>query len=121
MRMWPWRGENAEARAKRVAHSYRHLAQQIAGGAYPDPIAALTALDEKWQGYRESAWVVPSQRPLDLTAWLPAGQLAEVLGIDARRLRDWARRGHIRVYEVDGLRRYSVGDVVNYQRLKRAS
>jgi predicted site-specific integrase-resolvase len=54
--------------------------------------------------------------PLDLDAWLAAGEVADVLGIAARRLRDWARYGHVRCYVADGVHRYSVGDVVNYQR-----
>lgn len=114
--MW----ESAEDRAKQVAHSYRRLAQRIADGDTDDPSIALEALDEHWSSHG-AGWVRPSQQPLDLDAWCTAGELAELLGIDPQRLRDWARRGHIRSgrFGVAMVRCYCVGDVVAYQRRRR--
>lgn len=120
VQQWPWPGDSREDRAKRVALSYRRLALAIAAGDVADPTAALADLDARWDE-RGAGWVAPTRAPLDLDAWLTAGEVARLLCIDPQRLRDWARRGHIRTMQAQlaGPRRYCVGDVVSYQRTRR--
>lgn len=118
MPQWPWSGDTREDRAKRVALSYRRLAQQFAAGDVTDQDGALADLDGRWRELG-AGWIEPTSVPLDLDAWLRAGAMAELLSIDPRCLRDWARLGHIRVLQMGGARHYCVGDIVGYQRKRR--
>jgi hypothetical protein len=112
----PWPTDSREDRARRVALSYRQLAELIIAGRLPDPDAALRRLDEKWQELAQG-WVVPTMAPLDPEAWLAPAELAELLYIEARALRDWHRLGHVRRMRHQGESapwRYNVGDVIRY-------
>jgi len=59
-------------------------------------------------------WVRPTHAPLDPDEWLTPADLAELLHIEPRALRDWHRRGHVRRIESPLGFRYSVGDVIRY-------
>lgn len=88
-------------------------------GEIADPATALAKLDSKWQELGQH-WLIPSMAPLDLDAWLPAGEMAELFHVDARAFRDWHRRGHIRMLiNATGQRCYCVGDIVEYARVRQ--
>jgi hypothetical protein len=110
---WPWPTDTREDRARRVALSYRQLAELIIAGRLPDPVASLRRLDDKWQELSQG-WVVPTMAPLDPDAWLPPADLAELMFIEARALKDWHRRGHVRRIRSATGWLYSVGDVIRY-------
>jgi hypothetical protein len=108
---WPWPGDSPEDRAKRIALAYRRQLAAV------DPLAAV-ALDDHWACVG-AGWVKPATAPLDLDEWLTPGEMADKLHIDPRRMRDWARRNKIRVLDVRGVRKYCVGDVIEYMRQVR--
>lgn len=110
---WPWPRDSREDRAKRVALSYRHLAE-----THPDLAAALNALDDRWTEYG-AGWVRPTPTPLRLDDWLTATDMANLFHQAPATVREWGRRGNIRTHTADGARRYNVGDVVAYQRTRR--
>ena len=112
---WPWPSDSREDRARRVALSYRRLMELALDGQIDDPATAFDALDAKWQELGQH-WVKPVEEPLNLDDWLSPTRLAVLFSLDARVFRDWARRGQIRVLDIDGQRRYNVGDVVAYSR-----
>jgi hypothetical protein len=118
MPSWPWPRDSREDRAKRVALSYRHALQQLAA---EDPAVAanLAAIDQRWADLG-AGWVRPTPVPLDLTEWLTAADMAELFHQAPKTVYAWGRRGRIRVsLRDDGTRRYNVGDVVEYQRIRR--
>jgi excisionase family DNA binding protein len=115
---WPWPADSREDRARRIALSYRRLIELALTGDIDNPATALADLDTKWQELGQT-WITPTQQPLRLDDWLTPAELAELLGIDARSFRDWARRGHIRAITTAGTRRYCVGDIVTYGAKRR--
>lgn len=109
---WPWPGDSREDRARRIALSYRHLAQTLDAG--------LTALlDATWRE-RGEGWVLPAHDPLRIDDWLTAPAMAALFHKDAKTIYDWGRRHNIRVMIVNGQRHYCVGDVVAYESSIRA-
>jgi hypothetical protein len=108
---WPWPGDSREDQAKRVALSYR------ARLLMADPVATAD-LDGHWTEHG-AHWVQPASAPLDLDEWLSPAEMADTLHIEPRCLRDWARRNKIRVLDDRGVRKYCVGDVVEYMRQTR--
>lgn len=114
---WPFPGDTALDRARRIAQSYR--AELVAA----DP-AAAALLDARAIQFGEG-WVTgETLATVDLDDVLPAPAMAEVVGEEPATIRQWAARGHIRKRK-DAKQRtvYRVGDVLDYQaqqRLKRA-
>lgn len=108
---WPWPGDSPEDKAKRVALAYRQRLEAC------NPLAAAE-LDTYWQAHG-AGWVTPAHTPLDLDEWLTPSEMADRLHIDPRRMRDWARRGQIRVMDINARRMYCVGDVIEHMRQTR--
>lgn len=107
-------GDTREDRAKRVALSYRRRLAEI------DP-GSVAQLDAHWREHG-AGWVEPAQTPLRLDDWHAAGEMSELLHINARALRDWARRHPYQfrlMHDARGRRLYCVGDVVEYMRKAR--
>ena len=116
---WPWPLDSTTDRARRVALSYRRLMELALAGQIDDPATAFDNLDSKWLELGQH-WIKPNEQPLNLDDWLTPGEMAALLCIDARALRDWARRGHLRIIHTStGQRRYNVGDVVSYAQNRR--
>jgi len=115
---WPWPGDNAVERAKRVALSYRHLLVQVAGGDVFDPSVALQAIDERWAELG-AGWILPTDSPLRLDDWLTDKEMAELFHLTPKQVYNWGYRGHIAVEIFGGERKYRVGDVVDYERHRR--
>lgn len=113
---WPWPENGRVDRTRRVATSYRRLLELALAGQIDDPAAALADLDNRWNELGQG-WVTPSDQPLYLDDWLTPSELAELFHVDSQSFRHWARRGHISsIVSTDGVRRYRVGDVVEYAR-----
>lgn len=114
---WPWPRDSREDRAKRVALSYRHAMEAFAE-EHVDVAGALRTLDDRWSELG-AGWVRPTLAPLDLDEWLPAAQMGDLFHQEAKTVREWGRRGNVRVEVFAGLQHYNVGDVVAYQRVRR--
>lgn len=118
MAPWPWPRDSREDRAKRVALSYRHLVETWTPGDI-DLGVALAALDDRWCDLG-AGWVRPIDGPLDLDEWLTDAEMGELFHQAPKTVYAWAHRGRIRFRLCnDGVRRYNVGDVVDYQRSRR--
>lgn len=115
---WPWPRDSREDRAKRIALSYRHLVEAIVRTEVDDVGGALACLDDRWCELG-AGWVRPSTLPLRLDDWLTSSEMAELFHQAPATVREWGRRGNVRVEMIDGARRYNVGDVVAYQRTRR--
>lgn len=117
---WPWPQDSREDRAKRVALSYRHLAEAAANGAIAvtNMAAALRKLDDQWT-VLGAGWVQPIPEPLNLDDWVTAPDMAGLFHVPARTIRDWGVRGNIRVRRDHGATMYNVGDVVDHGRRRR--
>ncbi|AMQ67041.1 MULTISPECIES: hypothetical protein [Mycolicibacterium] len=123
-RVWRFPGDTAEDKAKRVALSYRRLAEQM----NPDAVANL---DRQWQD-QGVYWTVPSDEPIDHDAWLTAADmvlhLKHLVTLNEQQIRQMAyrkRKGRDGIIEepgADGRPRYNVGDLLAYltrQRTRR--
>lgn len=115
---WPWPGDSREEKARRVALSYRHLVEVLLTTGLKDPQAALAELDAKWLDLQQF-WLFADRRPLNVDEWLSASEMAEIVFLPAQVIRMWGVRGHVRVRVLDGLNRYNVGDVVEYEAAQR--
>jgi predicted site-specific integrase-resolvase len=51
--------------------------------------------------------------------WLTAEEMGELFHQSPKSIYDWGRRGRIRVMVDYGVRRYNVGDVIEYARDRR--
>lgn len=115
-KVWRWPGDTREDKAKRVALSYRRLAERA------DP-AAVADLDRQWQA-EGVFWTVPSNSPIDTDAWLDAADivvhLQHLVHLTEHQVRQMAyrkRKGGDGILEEpgpDGRPRYNVGDLLGY-------
>lgn len=123
-KIWRWPGDTPEDKAKRVALSYRRIAELA------DP-QAVAKLDRHWQD-EGVFWTVPSSRPLDHDAWLTATDivvhLQHLVSLTEHQVRQMAYRkrkggdGILEELGADGRPRYNVGDLLAYltrQRTRR--
>lgn len=108
---WPWPGDNREERAKRVALAYRTALFNHA----PE---ACEVLDEHWISL-DQFWIRPTNQPLRLDDWLTEKEIGEMLSISSKGVYMLGHRGRIPCYEVNGVRLYRVGDVVQYHSERR--
>ncbi|QBP29752.1 hypothetical protein SEA_TYPHA_97 [Mycobacterium phage Typha] len=120
-KVWRYPGDTAEDKAKRVALSYRRLAEAL------DP-GAVAQLDRQWQD-QGVYWTVPSDDPIDTDAWLTAGEmvthLKHLVALNEQQIRQMAyrkRKGGDGIVEdkgADGRPRYNVGDLLAYMMRQR--
>jgi hypothetical protein len=104
---WPWLGDSELEKRERIARDYRNALHAI------DP-HYCSELDRAYQrlGHR---WINPQVAILDLEAHVPAGQLAELIGVKIDVIYQWAHRGHITKYRNDRAETvYLVGEAVDY-------
>jgi len=104
---WPWPQDSREDKARRVAQSYRRLAQGLPEQHLVD------ALDHHWIDLGQS-WVVPTQSTINPDDWVTADEAAELFSIPAKSVYDWGRRGHVRKVHS----RYNVGDIIRYSQTR---
>lgn len=117
---WPWRGDTAEDRAKRIALSYRQLVFDISQGRCFDPAGELHRLDAKWAEHGQY-WPCPGMVPIDENDdWYIAADLAHLIHKTPADIYRWARRGKIlQRPSADGCPEYSLTSALNYQRETR--
>lgn len=84
---WPFPGDSALDRAKRIAQSYR--AELLAA----DP-AACELLDKRAEEVGEG-WVVPTLVHVDVDSWIRIDQAAELVGRDKFAVHRWVQRGKL--------------------------
>lgn len=120
---WPWRGDDAEDKAKRIALSYRQLVFDISRGRCADPAGELHRLDEHWAAHGHY-WPRPGVIPVDAEEWLCAADLAHLIDKAPTDIYRWARRGKIEQrVSADGCPEYSLASAREYllqRRHKRA-
>jgi hypothetical protein len=117
---YPFPGDSREERAKRVAHSYRQLVQDIAQGRCDDPAGALHRIDMQWRDVGVY-WPCPMPDIYDDDEWLPAPDLAHYFHRTRKDIYNWARHGNITQRTgPDGRPEYSVRSVREYLRSARA-
>jgi hypothetical protein len=114
MPRWPWPGDSPTDAARRIALAYRHKLLEAAEGK-PELAAEVESLDGFWLNLGAS-WIEPSPDwPMNLDDhWLPAPRLAKEMNVKPKQIRDWGRRGRIKVEMICGERRYNVGDAIEY-------
>lgn len=115
---WPWPGDSREDKAKRVARSYRALAQRIAQNRCEDPAGDLHRLDQHWDEL-DIHWHIPTPDLITGAAeddeWWTAPDIAAAIDRDRKDIYNWARAGHIRQRcGPDGTPEYSTADVITY-------
>ncbi len=125
---WPWPGDSREDKAKRVARSYRGLAQRISQNRCEDPAGDLHRLDQHWDELGVH-WHMPTPDLITDAAahdeWWSARDLAHAIDKDRRTIYDWARErrdglgnvipAHVRQRTgPGGAPQYSVADVIAY-------
>ncbi|KIU18312.1 hypothetical protein [Mycolicibacterium llatzerense] len=114
---WPWPGDSREDKAKRVARSYRDLAERLTHGRVDNPGAELYLLDQYWAEY-DVHW--QHEERIDILEdrddeWMPARDLAHAVDRDRKDIYNWARAGHIKQRAgADGTPEYHVGSVKAY-------
>ncbi|EOM77284.1 DNA-binding protein [Rhodococcus rhodnii] len=106
-RPWPFPGDSQLDIARRLALAYR------AALAERDP-AACRALDAEAADFGQS-WTVPQTMTVDEDDLVTAGEAADLVGVTAATVYQWAHRGYIeRRTGTDGRTRYRVGDVLDH-------
>lgn len=101
---WPYPGDSALARARRVAHAYRARLH----AADPQACAALDATMRGWgQG-----WVVPRVVTVDPGAWLTPAEAADLAVMSTDQLRILRARGRITGRRVGNRWEYQAADVI---------
>lgn len=84
---WPYKGDSPVARARRVAHAYRAVAEQHAPDATAQLDARIMAVGE--------TWAVPYPVPTDPDEWLSSRDAAAVACVNEAQLRVYRSRGLI--------------------------
>ncbi|MDP7729513.1 hypothetical protein [Mycobacterium sp. TY813] len=111
---WPWPGDTAEDKAKRIALSYRQLVFTITQGRCADPAGELHRLDQHWAEHGHY-WPRPQPQPVDDDDWLYAADLAHLIHKAPTDIYRWARRGHIdQRVSADGCSEYSLASARRY-------
>jgi hypothetical protein len=109
---WPWPGDTATDRARRVAGSYRE------GLLVADPVAC-DGLDQRMLRLGQH-WVVPRRVVLDLEERVSVDVAADHVGRSAAAVYKWISTGKLTGHRgVDGRLRVRLGDVYDTQRLLR--
>ncbi|WP_072814293.1 helix-turn-helix domain-containing protein [Rhodococcus zopfii] len=104
---WPWPADTPLDRARRIAQSYREALAAIA----PDRCAQL---DDRAREYGQD-WVTPQLVTFGMDDLLTAIEAAELAGVTAQVIYQWAYRGHLpRCAGPDGSTRYRAGDVLDH-------
>lgn len=105
---WPWPADTQLDIARRLLQSYREQLKSTD----PDTCTLLdTQATEFGQG-----WVIPKIQHVDSDDLLLAPDVAELVGVTAQVIFQWAYRGHITRHEgADGRTRFRVGDVLDHQ------
>jgi hypothetical protein len=124
--VWDWPGDTREAKLKRVAHSYRDLAVQLATVIGTDEAKdALLDLDALWLE-RDQHWIRhDGDDPYDPEEWITAADAAHYLGVKPGTIRKWAERkrngcdGIMERTGADRRRRYNVADLKQYAARRR--
>jgi excisionase family DNA binding protein len=102
---WPWPGDSALDRAKRIAQSYR--AELLAA----DP-AACELLDQRAEQVGEG-WVRPTLVHVDIDDWVRVDHAAELVGRGRDAIHKWIQRGKLRaIKDEHGRSTVRVGDVL---------
>lgn len=110
---WPWPGDSALDRARRVARSYREtlLAE------FPD---ACAALDRRLVDQLGQAWLVPTLATVDLDEWVTIGVAAEHVGLSEQGVYAWVYAGKIEARKGrDGRVRVQLGKALEVKALQR--
>jgi hypothetical protein len=118
---WDWPGDDREAKPKRVAHSYRDLAVQLATVIGTDEAKdALLDLDDFWRE-RGQYWIREDwDDPYAPEDWVCVADAASYAGCEAVTIRKWFQRGHIRRdHRADGTPIYNIGDLDAYQERRK--
>lgn len=119
IKAWPWPGDDAEDKAKRIALSYRQLVYDIAQGRIDDPAGELHRLDEHWAQFGHY-WPRPGPMPVDDDEWLCAADLAHLIHKTPADVYRWARRGKIEQrVGPDGAPEYSLASAHAYMLARR--
>jgi hypothetical protein len=102
---WPYPGDSPTARARRVAHAYRHALEQAA----PDHCANL---DKTMYDYGQH-WVVPRLVTVDPAAWLTAADAADLAAVNPATLRHLRHTGRLTGRRLSARRwEYLAGDIL---------
>lgn len=116
-KVWRWPGDSPEDKAKRVALSYRALAEKL------DPLL-VAELDRQWQ--EEGVfWTVPQIAPPDPDDMLTVAEVAAQTHKSEAAVRMWASRrrsgsdGVPTVRDGDNVVRMRWGDVLTYMARQR--
>lgn len=119
---WPWKGDTAEDRAKRIALSYRQLVFDISQGRCFDPAGDLHRLDAQWAEYGQF-WPCPGLVPVDEhDDWYTAADLAHLLSKAPTDIYRWARQGKIQQRtSAEGWPEYSLTSAKAYMQKRRTS
>lgn len=105
MSEWPYRGDSAIARARRVAHAYR-------AALVDNAPAAAEQLDARMRSFGQH-WVVPVAFNLDPHQWISAAQAAELACVELDAIRQMRKRGVINGRRRDGRWEYTVREIEN--------
>jgi len=109
---WPWPGDTATDRARRVAGSYRE------GLLVADPVAC-DGLDQRMLRLGQH-WVVPRRVVLDLEERVTVDTAADHVGRSPAAVYKWISTGKLTGHRgVDGRLRVRLGDVYDTQRALR--
>ncbi|QYB01463.1 helix-turn-helix domain-containing protein [Rhodococcus sp. USK10] len=104
---WPWPADTQLDIARRLLQSYREQLKSVA----PE---TCTLLDSQATEFGQG-WVVPKIQTVDSDDLLTAIEAAELIGMTAQAIYQWAYRGYIPRREgPDGRTRYRAGDVLDH-------
>lgn len=108
---WPFPGDTAVDRARRIGRSYRAELYAV------DP-ERCAQLDTKARLLGEG-WVAPARVTYDVNDLLAAPEAAAILSVEPGTVRQWGARGLVKRHQtVDGTR-YRLGDLIDHQAEQR--
>ncbi|NKU21727.1 helix-turn-helix domain-containing protein [Rhodococcus hoagii] len=101
---WPWPADTALDIARRLLQTYRTALEQR------DP-NVCKAIDDRAAAFGQG-WVKPSVEVWGDDDLVTTAEAADIAGVSADVIRQWARRGHLpRLTAPDGSRRWRVADI----------
>lgn len=100
---WPYPGDGPTARARRVAHAYRALAERHIPRECGQLDAQMIDMGQRW--------VVPAVITFEPGEWLSAAQAADLMCVELAAIRQLRRRGLLAGEKVGDRWRYRAGDV----------
>lgn len=102
--MWPWPGDDQDARLRRIIHMYRDMVMACAP-------AACEIVDEQLRQWGQG-WVSDNSI-IDMNEMMSAKQLAERHGISIYDVYNWERQGKFEGQrQASGRVLYRQGDVI---------